>query len=153
MSSSSGAEVGLAAFTALLFAVSFGFNFGIRNQSLYLLPALKLLDSDLYVRDWTFSHATHYHQAFAYVGALLVSLDPRGWGVALGHTAVIAAGTFALYPLCCALARRAGTAVFVLLVVVLMATRTNGPTLTYVFDAALQPSTLSGALLLGAATA
>jgi hypothetical protein len=135
-----------------LLALTFGFNFGVGNQVHYLLPALKLLDPELYVRDWTFSHATHYHQTFAYLGALLLSLDPRGWGVAVGLTVTIMGGTLALYGLVRALVGpRLALASFLLLVSLILLTRTSGPAMTYAFEGTLQPSTVSSALLLGAA--
>ncbi len=135
-----------------LFAVSFGFNFGVGNQTLYLLPALKLLDPELFVRDWTFTHATHYHQAFAYVAALLVSLDPEGWGIGLGLTVTITGGMLALYALLRALVgARLAVPAHLLLVSLLFLTRTAGPAITYAFEGTLQPSTVSSAFLFGAA--
>lgn len=145
------AVVGLV---SALFAVSFGFNFGVGNQTLYLLPALKLLDPELFARDWTFSHATHYHQAFGYLAALLMSLEPRGWGIGLGLTATVFGGTVSLYAVLRALVgTRLALPSFLLLVSLLMLTRTTGPAITYAFDGTLQPSTLASALLFGAAAA
>lgn len=137
---------------SMLFAVSFGFSFGNGNHEIYLLPSMKLLDPELYTRDWTFTHATHYHHAFVYLGALLYSLDPRGWGVGLGLTVTVFGGTLALFALCRSLVgTRLGLPSFLLLVSVLMLTRTTGPGGAYVFDGLLQPSAVASALLLGAA--
>jgi hypothetical protein len=145
---------GVVVLASALFAVSFGFNFGVGNQTLYLLPAMKLLDPELFARDWTYSHATQYHQAFAYLGALLFSLDPRGWGVALGLTVAIFSGTVSLYALGRSLVgHRLALPSFLLLVSLLLLTRTSGPATTYLFDGTLQPSAVASTFLLGAAAA
>jgi hypothetical protein len=144
----------LVILASALLAVSFGFNFGIGNQTAYLLPALKLLDPELFVRDWALSSSTQYHQAFAYLAAPLLAADPRGWAVALGLTASIAVGALALHALSSTLAGpRLGLASFLLLVSVLLLTRTTGPAGTYAFDGTFQPSTLSNVCLLAAVAA
>lgn len=145
---------GLVAATSALLAVSFGFNFGFGNQTSYLLPALRLLDPELFARDWAVSSATQYHQAFAYLVAPLLALDPSGWAVALTLTLVAAASALALHAACRALVGpKLALPCFLLLATVLLRTRTAGPGSTYVFDGTLQPSSLSNALLLGATAA
>jgi hypothetical protein len=139
-------------FVSVSFALSFGLSYGVGNQTLYLLPALKLLDPELFVRDWTFTHATHYHQTFPYLAAFLLSLDPRGWGIALGLTVAITSGAVALYALCRALVGpRLALPSFLLLLSLLFATRTTGPAVTYAFDPTLQPSTVGTVILFASA--
>lgn len=144
-------ELGLAGLSAVAFAASFGFNFGVGNQVTYLIPALRLLDPGLLTRDWFATATTQYHPVFAELGATLMRLDRRGWAVALGLTLVVTAAALALYGLCRKLVgRRGGLAAYLALLALLFATQTRGPALTYVFDRELQPSTLSSACLLGA---
>jgi hypothetical protein len=144
----------LVVLASALLAVSFSFNFGHGNQTSYLLPALKLLDPELYVRDWAVSSSTQYHQAFAYVAAPLLAVDPRGWAVALALTTSIMVGALALQALSSTLVGpRLGLTSFLLLVCVLLRTRTSGPAGTYAFDGTFQPSTLSTACLLATVAA
>jgi hypothetical protein len=143
----------IAGAASLVFALSFGFSFGVGNQAHYLLAAQKILDPALYQRDWTFTHETHYHGAYAYLGAALIALDPHGWAVALAHTVVVAAGTLALYALLRALVPRLALPGFLLLVAVLLVSRTRGPCHSHAFDDILQPSTLSSAAMFGAVAA
>jgi hypothetical protein len=146
-------RLGIVSAVSLVLATSFGFNFGVGNQSHYLLPSLKILDPELYLRDWTFTHSTHYHGAYAYLGAALIGLEPHGWAVALAHTAVVAAGTAALYALLRALVPQLALPGFLLLVTLLLASRTRGPCHSHAFDNILQPSTLSSAAMFGAIAA
>jgi len=143
--------LGIAGLSAVAFAASFGFNFGVGNQVTYLIPALRLLDPGLLTRDWFATGTTQYHPVFAELGATLMRLDRHGWGVALGLTLTITAAALALYALCRELVgRRGGLGAYLALLSLLFATQTRGPALTYVFDRELQPSTLSSACLLGA---
>lgn len=143
--------LGIAGLSALAFAASFGFNFGVGNQVTYLIPALRRLDPGLLGRDWFATGTTQYHPVFAELGATLMRLDRRGWAVALGLTLVLATAALVLYALCRTLVgRRGALAAYLALLALLFATQTRGPALTYVFNRELQPSTLSSACLLGA---
>jgi len=144
-------ELGIAGLSAVAFAASFGFNFGVGNQVTYLIPALRLLDPGLLGRDWFATGTTQYHPVFAELGATLMRLDRRGWAVALGLTLVVTAAALSLYALCRTLVgRRGALPAYLTLLALLFATQTRGPALTYVFNRELQPSTLSSACLLGA---
>jgi hypothetical protein len=144
-------RLGIAGLSAVAFAASFGFNFGVGNQVTYLIPALRLLDPGLFGRDWFATGTTQYHPVFAELGAALLRLDQRGWAVALGLTSAVTAAALALYALCRTLVgRRRALAAYFTLLALLFATQTRGPALTYVFNRELQPSTLSSACLLGA---
>jgi hypothetical protein len=146
-------ELGIAGVSSLLFAASFGFNYGVGNQVTYLIPALRLLDPGLLARDWFATRTTQYHPVFAELGASLLRLDRGGWGVALAFTLAVTAAGLALHGLCRKLAGRGALAAYLLLLALLLATQTRGPALTYVFDRELQPSTLSSVCLIGAALA
>ena len=145
---------GLAAVTAVAFGLSFGFNYGVGNQVTYLIPALRRLDPELFSRDWFAVQTTQYHPVFAELGAALLSLDRRGWAVALGLTLTVTCAMLCLFGLARRLVgARAGVAVFFALVALTFATQTRGPALTYVFARELQPSSLSSACLLAAVLA
>ncbi len=136
-------ELGLVALTCLAFAASYGFNYGVDNQVVYLLKSLTLVDRGLLRSDWYTSHSTQYHPTFAYFAALLLALRRDGWGIALAQCAVIAAGTFVIYRIVRVLAgARQALAAFWFLLAVMFITRTSGVMASYVFDFILQPSTL-----------
>ena len=145
-------ELGGGAVVSAAFAASLGFNFGIGNQLSYLLPSLRLLDPTLLARDWFATETTLYHPLFTRLGALLLALDRHGGAVALTFTLLVTLSGLVLYALCRTLAGpRAGLAAFLLTMALAFVTRTAGPAVTYVFDATLQPSTLSSAFFLAAA--
>ena len=142
-----------AILVALAFALSFGLNFGVGNQLAYLTPSLRLFDPGLLARDWFATATTQYHPVFAALGAWLSALDPRGWAVAATFVLVVPTAALLLYVLLRTLAgTRAALTCFFLTLALAMVTRTQGPMVTYVFEGTLQPSTLSSALFLGAAT-
>jgi hypothetical protein len=144
----------LVVVASAILAYSFGFNFGLGNHTAYLLPALKLLDPDLFVRDWALSSSTQYHQAFAYVAAPLLAADPQGWALAFALTASVMVGALALQALSSTLVGpRLGIPSFILLVSVLLLTRTTGPGGSYAFDGTFQPSAVSSVCLLAAVAA
>jgi hypothetical protein len=143
------ATIPLVIVASLAFAASFGFSFGKANQVHYFLPSARILDPSLFRRDWLLNETVQYHEAFAYVGALLWSLDERGWVVAIAFTLVVAAAMLAIYATFHACAgRRVALPSFLLLVTIAFFTRTRGPGMSYVFDGTLQPSTLGSAFLL-----
>ncbi|HEV8549551.1 MAG TPA: DUF6798 domain-containing protein, partial [Polyangiaceae bacterium] len=146
--------VGLAGVVSLLFAGSLGFNYGVGNQVTYLIPALRRLDPELFLRDWFATQTTQYHPVFSGLAAALLALDRGGWGIALGLTATVALAFFALFLLARDLTGRTlGLGAYLLLATLVFTTQTRGPGFTYVFDRELQPSTLASALLLGAVLA
>jgi hypothetical protein len=144
-------ELGLVALSCLLFAASYGFNYGVDNQVVYLLKSLTLVDRGLLRADWYTSHATQYHPTFAYLGALLLWLRRDGWAIAIAQSAIIALGTFVIYGIVRAVAGvRHALVAFWLLLAVLFVTRTSSVMVSYIFDFILQPSTLGSLGLLGA---
>jgi len=146
-----GAELAVVFALSICFGVNFGFNYGVNNQVAYLLPSLRVLDSGLYQNDWFAMHCTHYHPAFKYLGALLIALNARGWGIAVALVVVVAAGMASTYWLMRELlGRRLAFAAFALLLATAFASQTRGPALSYVFDGILQPSTFGSAAFLGA---
>jgi hypothetical protein len=142
----------LAFFASLAFAISFGLNFGVNNQVVYLLASIRVLDRSLLAKDWLTTETTHYHFTFKYLGALLMALSDKGWGVAVGLTVTITAGTMFLHELARSLVKdkRLALAAFFLTLTVAFVTRTKGPGATYAFDEILQPSTLGSVGLLAA---
>ncbi|MFO7177634.1 MAG: DUF6798 domain-containing protein [Pseudomonadota bacterium] len=142
-----------AVLAALGFALSFGFDYGLDNQLVYLLRSLTIANPGILENDWFASQTTHYHPVFAYFGALLLWLDPSGWLVALVQIAIITAGIAMVYEMLRALgSRRAALAAFFCTIAVVLTTRTSGVATTYVFDSLLQPSALGSlGLLAGAA--
>ncbi len=145
---------GVALLVAFAFALSLGLNFGVGNQTTYLIAPLRRVDPALLTRDWFATQTTQYHPVFSHVGAWLLELDRRGRVVALAQTVVVTLAGVALYALARALvgARRALPA-FVLCMTFVFVNATRGPTVTYVFDVELQPSTLGAAFFIGAAAA
>jgi hypothetical protein len=139
-------EIALAAVASLLCGASFGWNYGVDNQVVYLLGSLRLVHPEILARDWFATSTTHYHPAFKYLAAGLMALNARGWAVGLAQTAVIGAGMMGLYWLIRSLVeRRQALAAFLLLVTIATITRTRGACATYAFDFILQPSSLGSA--------
>jgi hypothetical protein len=146
---SNAAEITAAVAVALGFGASFGFNYGVNNQVVYLLGSLGVLDPELFKNDWFASQTTHYHPAFKYLGALLIAIDRRGWGIGIGLAVCIALGMLGVYALLRALlGRRTALPAFFVLTAFAFTTGTRGPAVTYVFDGILQPSTLGSACFL-----
>ncbi|UQA60252.1 DUF6798 domain-containing protein [Polyangium aurulentum] len=139
-------EIAVASVISLLFGASFGWNYGVDNQVVYMLSSLKLVNSGILAKDWFATATTHYHPAFKYLAAALMAISPQGYAVGLMQTLVIGTGMTALYFLIRELGvRRHALPAFLLLVAIACVTRTKGPNATYVFDWILQPSTLGGA--------
>jgi hypothetical protein len=145
-------EIALVILVALAFGASFGWNYLSINQVTYLIPSRRLLDPELFRNDWFATRTTQFHPAFALLGALLLSLDPSGWALAIPLTLVVAAGTSALYwMLRSAAGRKLALPSYLLLVAFAFATQTRGPGTTYIFEHEFQPSALSSAATLAAA--
>ncbi|MFO0550991.1 MAG: DUF6798 domain-containing protein [Polyangiaceae bacterium] len=142
----------VALIASYLFAMSFGLNYGVSNQTSYLLMSKKVLDPALYKNDWLATQTTHYHLSFRYVGALLIALDRRGWAVAYGQVIAIVVGMMFVHYLLRSLVKPPqALAAFLGVVGVAYVSRTSSVAVTYVFDEILQPSTLGSVGLLAAA--
>jgi hypothetical protein len=139
-------EYVLIAIAALAFAASYGFNFGFDNQLVYFVKSLVLTNRALLHADWFTNHTTHYHRTFIYLGALLMKLNARGWGVAIAQFVSVFLGALCMYRI---VKRVAGATLalpsFLLLLGMLFLTRTSSVGASYLFDTIFQPSTL-GAL-------
>jgi hypothetical protein len=145
---------GVALVVALAFALTLGLNYGVSNQVVYLTASLRLLDPTLLTRDWFATQTTHYHPVFAHLGAWLLALDHQGRAVAFAHTLVVTLGGLALYALARALVgARTALAAYLVGMTFVFVGGTVGPTITYVFDSTLQPSTLGSAFFIAAAAA
>jgi hypothetical protein len=139
----------------LCFALGFGLNFGKSNHASYLLASEKLLDPQLWTRDFQVS-TQHYHPAYARLGALLLMLDGSGWLIALANVVAVAAGVWLVARLQRSLWPErdvAAFAAFSLLMCLAAASRTSSVGGAYVFSDILQPSTLGSLGLLAAALA
>jgi 4-amino-4-deoxy-L-arabinose transferase-like glycosyltransferase len=142
-------EIAAALVASLCFGASYGYSYGLDNQVVYMLGALRLLDPTILNQDWLATRTTHYHMAFKYVAAALIAMDRRGWAVAITQNLAIAAGMMCIYALIRVLAdRRRALAAFLLLLSIAFITRTSAASATYVFDVILQPSTLGSLALL-----
>ncbi len=146
---------GLSWTMTLGFALGFGLNFGKSNHASYLLASQKLLDPQLWTRDFQVN-TQHYHPAYARLGALLLTLDSSGWLIALANVAAVVVGVWLLARLQRALwpeRELEAFAAFVLLMSLAAASRTGSVGGSYAFSDILQPSTLGTLGLLAAALA
>jgi hypothetical protein len=142
-------EIAVALVASLCFGTSYGYSYGLDNQVVYMLGALRLLDPTILNQDWLATKTTHYHVTFKYVAAALIALDRRGWAVAIAQNLAIAAGMMCVYALTRALTdRRRALAAFLLLLSIAFITRTSAASASYVFDIIFQPSTLGSLALL-----
>lgn len=144
-----------AAVASVAYGLTFGFTYGVNNQTEYMLGALRLLDPSVLGNDWFAAHTLNYHPVFAYVGWLLLAVGGRGgWGVGISTVVCAAGGAMCVYWLARRLLPRPLAAPTFLLTVAAMAvTGTRELAGTYVFDPIFQPSTLSTVALLGAIAA
>jgi hypothetical protein len=141
----------LAVLGALVFALSYGFDYGSDNQLIYLLKSLCIATPGILERDWYAAEVTHYHPVFAYLGAALIALNRDGWAVALAQIALITTGMSYVYELLRALStKRVALAAFFCTLSIASVTRTSGVAVSYVFDSLLQPSALGSLGLLAA---
>lgn len=142
-------EIAVALVASLCFGASFGYNYGLDNQVVYMLSSLRILDPSILTQDWLATKTTHYHVAFKYLAAALIGIDRRGWAVAIAQNLAIAAGMMCVYALIRALTdRRRALAAFLLVLAIAFLTRTSAASATYVFDMIFQPSTLGSVALL-----
>lgn len=144
-------HIAAALIASFAFALSFGLNYGIDNQSAYMLGALRLLDPSVLAKDWYALGPGNYHPAFAYIGWLLLALDRGGFWVGAALIAVVTAGTMCFYWLASILyERRIALASFLFFLALAFITRTYSIAVTYAFDFILQPSTLGSVFLIAA---
>jgi uncharacterized protein DUF6798 len=142
-------EIAVALVASLCFGASFGYNYGLDNQVVYMLASLRILDPSVLTQDWLATKTTHYHVAFKYLAAALIGIDRRGWAVAIAQNLAIAAGMMCVYALIRAVTdRRRALAAFLLVLAIAFITRTSAASATYVFDLIFQPSTLGSLALL-----
>ncbi len=135
----------VATWAAYWFAVGFGYNYGLDNQTTYLIGALRLYDPSLLTNDWVASECTPYHPIFSYVGYLLMKLDPSGWSFGYANVAVLSIGGLSIYWLCRQVAGRyLGLAAYFVVLAINTHTRTHSVGVSYILDYILQPSTLGG---------
>jgi hypothetical protein len=147
------AELLVAICASAAFGIGFGFSFGVDNEVVYLLASLRTLDPALYANDWLVSQTTQYHPAFRLLGALLLAIDHRGWGVAVADVTCAAAGAIFCFMMLRSVSRpRHALPAFLLLLVMMSLTTTHSVQVSYAFDYILQPSTV-GSLGLVAAMA
>lgn len=146
------AELAVALIASACFGASFGYNYGVDNQVVYMLGALRLLHPSILSRDWFATQTTHYHPAYKFVAAALMALSERGLAVGLAQNAAIAAGMMFVYWLIRALVedRRVALPSFLLVLAINFITRTSAAGSSYVFDWIFQPSTLASVALLAA---
>jgi hypothetical protein len=136
-------ERGLLAAGALLFGLGFGLNYGASNQNTYLVGGLHLLHPDLLARDWLVTQTTPYHRLFAYPVAALFYLDPSGRVFAGVNLILLALGAVIIFKLIQAIARpEERLLVFVLVMLLALATRTLSVGESTLYTLEFEPSTL-----------
>lgn len=141
----------VAALGSLLFASSFGFDYGVDNQVAYLLGALRMAHPGILQQDWYATQTTHYHPAFAYLTGALLVLDKSGWSIAIALMVVItAAMTFVYAAAEVLVGKRLALPSFLLLLCIAFVSRTHSVAVSYIVDHILQPSTLGGLGLIAA---
>ncbi len=144
------AEWAVAAAGSLAFGASFGWQYGVNNQVVYLLGALKMATPGIFARDWFATQTTHYHPAYELLGALLLWIRHDGALIGYGQTLAIAVGMLFVFWLSKILAGRLALPSFLLVLAIAFETRTFSVGGGYVFDEILQPSTLASIGLLAA---
>ena len=142
----------VAAAASVAYGLTFGFTYGVNNQTEYMLGALRHLDPALFADDWLASHTLNYHPAFGYLAWLLLVVGGRGgWGVGIALVVAVAAGSLCLYWLARrSLPVRSALPAFLIVVAAMTATGTREMAGTYVFDPIFQPSTVATVLFLAA---
>lgn len=73
------------AVSSVLFALSFGVQYGVSDQNLYLLPGLQRVDPTFLQNDWFVSQTVHPHKAFNHILFVLTSLGPLVWTTTALH--------------------------------------------------------------------
>lgn len=132
---------------ALALGVSFGWDYGVDNQVVYLLGALKMVTPGSFHNDWFATQTTHYHPAYELLGALLLLIRRDGAVIAYGQTLVIAAGILGMFWTLRVLVKSLALPAFLLLCCIVFETRTSSVGGSYAFDHIMQPSTLASVAL------
>lgn len=136
---------------SVAFGLSFGLNYGVDNQTAYMLSSLRLLDPSVLGNDWYASGPAGFHPTFAYLGWWLLALDRGGFYVGALLVTVVTLGALCFYWLASVLwERRVALASFLLLLALLFVTRTRSVAVSYAFDFILQASTLGSLFLVAA---
>jgi hypothetical protein len=138
------------ALLATLYAVSFGFNYGVDNHPVYLLQALRLIKPEILHQDWYASEAMQYHPVFSYLAAPLLLVSEKGWGIGLALTVSVMVTIVCWYLPMRRLVKTPQVAAPALAAVValLLATKSESIAISYIFNDAFQPSTLGSVGLL-----
>jgi hypothetical protein len=145
---------GLLLMLTLGFGLGFGLNYGNSTQTSYILRSLKILHPTLWTRDWLINQTVGYHPAYAWLGALLLRVDPSGASVAWANVIFVALGMLAIYWAVILLtSERRALAAFCVVLILASVTRTSGPGLSYAFCELFLPSTLGTVGILAAAAA
>lgn len=131
---------------ALLFALSYGFNFGVSNHNTYLLHALKLYKPGILASDWLASETTSYHPIFTKLSYYLLVFDSSGWifGWACVIFITLIAITFWLLITTLVKNKIESFAVFLFLIGINLITRTFSVTHSYLVANIFQPSLVAG---------
>ena len=140
---------------SLLAALSFGVTFGdyFSNHPVYLLDGLRQTRGDFLSRDWFATATVQYHQRFTWLVVVLESAGFLKWGLAIIHTATIAASIGLMALILRALDPERYLAAWLVFVLIFVAVdETKSLAASYLFSPALQPSGLSALGYLGAIT-
>lgn len=143
-------EWAVAVVAALGLGVSFGWDYGVDNQVVYLLGALHMVTPGSFQNDWFATQTTHYHPAYELLGALLLLIRRDGAVIAYGQTFVIAAGATCMFWTLRVLVKNLALPAFLLLCCIIFETRTFSVGGSYAFDHIMQPSTLASVALFAA---
>lgn len=140
----------VAGVASIAYGLTFGFTYGVNNQIVYMLRALRLLDPSVLADDWLTAHTLDYHPAFAYLGWLLLAIGGRGgWGIGIATVVAASGGAMCVYWLCRRLLPEPiALPAFLLTLWCMLATGTRELAGTYVFDPIFQPSTVASLALL-----
>ncbi len=145
------AETAVCALAALLFAFTFGVNYGFSNHNTYLIHGLQLADPDFLSADWLTSRTTDYHPFFSRLVSVLARLGILVPGVAAANVVVIAFAVLAIYGVVRMVAPgRGAPAVFLVTLGLMNFSRTSSVASTYAFTFIFQPSTLAAGALIAA---
>jgi hypothetical protein len=134
----------LAALCAVVFALTFGLNYGVDNQVVYFLSALRHNDPSLFVRDWYAAEATHYHPVITQLIAPLLRWWPSGWAVAILQVIVVVSGCLGWHAVCRRLLAHKTLALvgYVMVLALISATHALSAGISYLFNEAFQPSAM-----------
>ena len=90
----------------LLSALSLGATYGWSDQTVYMLPGLRLANPSLWKNDWLVSHTAHPHIAFNYLIYVLSMIGPVEWTTTALHLGTMTAMSISVYLILAALYER-----------------------------------------------